>query len=381
MSERATSYQRAGRILGLVRLGWELLGVALFLQVGAAARSRDLIHLWVGRGRAAARRPSEMSPPLVAVVLYVAAFSVAMGIWRFPVSIAGFLLERHYGFGTQPFAGLLLDSLIAQALSLLAAPLIWAAGRVCTRFPQSWWLRIWAVMIPIYYFVIVLQPVVVAPWFNRYTPMQASPLRLQILALAAHAGLNEPDVYVENTSIRTHHVNAYVTGLGPSARVVINDTALRELPDDQIIAMVGHELGHYAEHHSLVGFLTGVAGIGVFLWINSRLLPIIINRTPKWGSKGLCDLATIPILYLCLSAFLVLQAPIENAISRNLERRADTYGLRLTHLNAATAHLMVGFAERDYVDPDPPRLLHLWFGTHPTLDERIEFALSYRPEH
>ena len=88
------------------------------------------------------------------------------------------------------------------------------------------------------------------------------------------------------------------------------------------------------------------------------------------------DLAALPLLFLYLNVAVLIQEPIANAESRYMEQRADTFGLRLTGLHTATARLMVGFAERDFSDPDPPALLHFWFGTHPTLKERIAYALS-----
>ncbi len=90
------------------------------------------------------------------------------------------------------------------------------------------------------------------------------------------------------------------------------------------------------------------------------------------------DLAALPLFYLILSLFMVIQSPIQAAMSRYMEHRADAFGLRITHLNDAMARLFVGFAERDYSDPDPPRLLQFWYGDHPTLKERIDFALRYK---
>ncbi len=272
------------------------------------------------------------------------------------------------------------DSVISLAFGLLAVPLIWVAYRVYARFPRTWWIWIWLLMAPLLYVIVVLEPVLFAPMFNRYTPMANGPVKADILALADRAGVRNASVLIENTSTRTRHVNAYVTGLGPSARIVINDTAIRELPEDQLLAMISHELGHYVEHHILVGYISSLFGLGAFLWICSFVFPWIARRHPLWGSRGIYDLAMLPALMLFISLFLIVQSPIENAISRTLEHRADAFGLRLTHLNAATARLMVGFAERDYSDPDPPKLLHFWFGSHPTLNERIAFALVL-PEH
>ena len=186
-------------------------------------------------------------------------------------------------------------------------------------------------------------------------------------------------MFVEDTSRRTSHVNAYVTGIGPSTRIVLNDTALQRLPEDQILAVVGHEMGHYAENHVLVGVGVGAVGSGLLFALLAFVLPRIVRKHGATARiRGLNDLAALPLVMLTIYAINLSTAPIRSAISRELEHRADVFGLRITGLNEATARLMVGFAERDLADPDPPRLLHLWFGTHPTLKERIYFALHFR---
>jgi Zn-dependent protease with chaperone function len=137
-------------------------------------------------------------------------------------------------------------------------------------------------------------------------------------------------------------------------------------------------MGHFVEGHIWVHLASSVIGAGFFLWLASRLFPWLMQRN-RGRISGMTDLAALPLFLLTVSLFLLAQAPVASLESRILERRADAFGLRVTGLSEATARLHVGFAERDYTDPDPPILLHLWFGTHPTVRERIAFALSYRP--
>ncbi len=142
--------------------------------------------------------------------------------------------------------------------------------------------------------------------------------------------------------------------------------------------MLAHEMGHYVEGHSWINFAAGVAGAGVFLWLASRLLPWEMSRWGKrWKLQGLCDPAALPLILLTIQLFLLAQDPIENVLSRALEHRADAFALRLTGDGDSLARLFVRFAEIDYSDPNPPAILHFWFGTHPTLSQRIAFALRY----
>jgi Zn-dependent protease with chaperone function len=260
----------------------------------------------------------------------------------------------------------------------IVIPLFWAIVTLIARYPRRWWVFATAIVAPVLLVTIVLEPVLLSPLFNSYRPLSAGPLRSTILGLAARAGIRSAEVLVEDTSRRTSHVNAYVTGLGPSARIILNDTAIRQLPEDQLLAMVGHEMGHYVEGHIWVGFWSGCIGIATLFWFGCRLLPAAARSfgASRGNIKGMTDIAAIPLLLLFLNLFLLVQDPVANGISRSLEHRADAFGMRLTHLNEATARLMIGFAERDYSDPDPPALYQFWFGTHPSLSERIRFALS-----
>src|SRR5580700_9939427 len=311
VSPNAIAYQQSGRILGLVHMGWSLLGLWLLLQSGAARKLRNRVE-----NRAKKRLLSDgykrADPPaFIPLTLYFAVLSMLIWCWSLPFDMLGLALERRYDFGTQRVPGLIQDGLIAQIFGLLLVPLIWAAYRIHSRFTRTWWLLIWAITAPLLYVLVVLQPVVFSPMFNSYTPMPNGPVKSDILALAGHAGVRNATVLIENTSKRTRHVNAYVTGLGPSARIVINDTALRELPEDQLLAMIGHELGHYVEHHIMVGYAGSVLGIGFFLWVCSFALTFITETHPLWGSRGINDLAMLPALMLLISLFLLVQSPIE----------------------------------------------------------------------
>lgn len=370
---RAIAYQRSGRILGLCGIAWGLLGLWLLLRTGLSARLRRAVFRWLRLAPPSGHADSP--PPFRAVAGYVIVYSLLLLVWMLPFRIAGLALEYHFGFSHVTALEFVGDLARDAVFGLVDIPLIWAGYWLLARSPRRWWLWLWALLVPLLFLQIVLYPVVVAPVYNRFTPLAPGPLRDKILGLAAKAGITGGRVFVEDTSRRTDHVNAYVTGVGPTTRIVINDTALRQLPEDELLAMVGHEMGHYVEGHVWIEFATGILGAGAFLWIASWLLPWMVRRWgPSWGLWGLSDLAALPLVMLTVRLFLLAQAPIENAESRYLEHRADAFGLRVTHLNDAMARLFVRFAERDFSDPNPPAWLQFWFGTHPTLSERIAFA-------
>ena len=308
-----------------------------------------------------------------------AGYSLLTVLWNLPIGLASLAIEWRYGFSHESLFSYLKDLGISFGIGLSYTLLLIPGYMIFAKFPKRWWLFVWAAIVPVSFISAVIYPVAISPLFNAYHRMESSPLRDRIQSLALSAGICGADIFIEDTSKRTSHVNAYVIGIGPSTRIVLNDTALRELPEDQLLAMMGHEMGHYKEKHIWIGLFAGALGVGFFLWLLAETLPkILLWRGVAWQIPSLNSPASIPLIFAGVYLITLLGQPIGNAVSRNLEHRADIFGLKLTHLNEATARLFVGFAERDFSDPDPPYLLHFWFGTHPTLKERIEFARNFR---
>ena len=365
---QAIAYQRAHTVAGLCGLVWNLLGLWLFVICGGAARLRDLLKI--------PRNSSELPPRMLPLLLYFAAFFVVQTLWTLPISLWRFSIENRFGFGRQSLGFFLGDILKGRLFDLTIVPVLWLGYRFVAKMGVNWWRWMSLALVPLLLFSFVLSPVLVAPAFHTYTPLPEGKIRTDVLDLAAKAGISGARVFVENTSIRTKHVNAYVVGVGVSTRIVFNDTALQTLPEDQLLAVTAHEMGHYVEGHSWFQFVSNVIGSAIFLYTIARLMPSLICRFGvRWKIESLNDLAALPLLYALIAVFMLLQSPIESGISRMLEHRADAFALRLTHEREPIARLFVGFAERDYTDPDPPCLLHLFFGSHPTLNERIQYAL------
>ncbi len=372
---RAILYQRSLYALSFFEQFWLLFGFILFLITGASAALRNLLSKHSDSTIAANSPPGFMQ-----TVRFYACFTLMSTCWMLPCHLAGWFLQRHYGFSSENIGLFAKDDALRYLLNLLEIPLIWAAYRFYARFPKNWWLMLWGFLVPVLFLQLILWPIVAAPLFNTFTLLPDGRLKTQILQMAAMAKIKHPLILVENTSIRSTHVNAYVTGIGSEARIVINDTDLRVLPDKQILAMVGHEMGHYKEHHVWWLFLSGVVGSLLLLYLLHILLPILQNMGQKvLHLNGLLDIAALPLILLTLNLCLLLQLPAANFESRYLEHRADAFGLRLTHLNVPMAQLMAGFVSRDYADPNPPALIQWWYGTHPTLKSRILFALTYHP--
>jgi STE24 endopeptidase len=294
-----------------------------------------------------------------------AAVAVALStLVRLPVTIwRGWLHERRWGFSTQSpssFAGDILKKLLLTFL-FAAVPVLGVVG-LARAFP-SWWPAVAAPAAALLVLLVgFVAPLLLEPLFNRFTPLDDAPLACALLALAQRAGVPVQDVLVADASRRTRKVNAYVSGIGATRRVVLYDTLLEEVPRRELEVVVAHELGHRRARHVAKGTalaMLGAAAGTVVIW---ALLP-----DPQ-------DPAVAPLILL-ISALLELAAlPFESALSRRWERVADRFSLDLTADREAFRALHRKLATANLGDLYPPRWLYLLLFSHPTTPERLAAA-------
>jgi STE24 endopeptidase len=169
--------------------------------------------------------------------------------------------------------------------------------------------------------------------------------------------------------------NAMFTGLGNTKRIVLGDTLLAQFPEDEVEAVVAHELGHqvHGDIWRLIGFGAG-AGFGL-AWLLSRIAPPAVRRTrERTGVSDIADEASLPVLALLMTAMGLVLMPVQAAFSRVLERRADRFGVELTRNGEAYARAMERLAAQALADPDPPRPVVVMLYSHPPIVERIRAA-------
>jgi Zn-dependent protease with chaperone function len=228
--------------------------------------------------------------------------------------------------------------------------------------------------------MVVIQPVILDPVFNKFEPLKNQRLKQELLTLASRAGIEGGNVYQVDKSKQTKTMNAYVNGIGPTKRIVMWDTLLAKMTDDEVLAVMGHEMGHYVMWHMWKGLAFFIAlAFGVY-WIGQRIHDRGIARWgAKWGITGPGDPASVPWLLLILSVISFLLSPIGSGFSRHLEHNADIFSLELTHLNEPMARAFVKLSEDSKSDPDPNAFIEFWRYSHPPIKKRIDFALSYKP--
>jgi Zn-dependent protease with chaperone function len=257
------------------------------------------------------------------------------------------------------------------------------------RSPRRWWLYFWFPAVLILLGLIVITPLVIDPLFDKFEPLSKEhpDLVASIEKLTRHAGVPiAPDrMFLMVASQKTNAINAYVTGLGASKRVVIWDTTIQKTSNDESLFIVGHELGHYVLGHVRQGFLLGAAGLLLALYLLFRGLHWALDRWAKeWKLCGQEDWASLAVLYLLLQVLLFVSSPVINGYSRMQEHAADVYGLEVIHglvpnSEEVAAHAFQVLGDLDLSDPNPPRFITFWLYSHPPLADRLVFAHSYDP--
>ncbi len=242
------------------------------------------------------------------------------------------------------------------------------------RFRARWWLPGSVAVVAIAAVFAWLAPVVLAPLFNRFSPLPAgSEARSQVVALGKRAGVDIGEVYRVDASRRVRSLNAYVGGLGSTKRVVLYDTLLERANRPELRSIVAHELGH-VKHDDIprgLAFVGLVAPLGL-LFVR-ELGEAVASRS---GSDGRGP-AALPAYALGLALASLLLGVVGNQLSRRVEASADTFALELTHDPRALIQVQRRLAIENVANPDPPAIVTGLLGTHPPTVDRIGAALAY----
>jgi Zn-dependent protease with chaperone function len=352
---RAGAYHRP---LYLALLGDLALSVALLAALAWSALGDWLFS------------PLESISPVAAAAAYAALVTAFSSVLRTPLACwRGWWRERRWGFSTQGIGGWLGDRAKGLGVSVVLGAAAWAAAVALARALPGWWaLPAGAALALAVLLLSFVAPVVLEPLFNRFRPLEDEALAASLRRLSQAAGVPVREVLVADASRRTTKVNAYVSGIGRTRRVVVFDTLLEAADPAEVEVVVAHELGHRREGHVAKFTLLGMAGA-------------VVAVTLLWAVLGtrVADPRTLPgALLLLLALELVALAP-GAALSRRFERVADRCSLDLTGQPAAFARAHLGLARRNLSDLEPPRLVYLLLFSHPTAPERLALGRAWRP--
>jgi len=314
--------------------------------------------------------------------LYFVLFIIVSYLISFPFDYyREYLVELDYGFMNQTFGEWFIDGLKSLMLTTLLGIIpLWLLYFILER-SKRWWLWFSLGTIPLLIFLVVIAPVFIAPVFNKFTPLENKELETKILSLASKAGIEGSIVFQVDGSRQSSKVNAYVTGLFGTKRIVLYDTIIKNFNDDEIMFVMGHEMGHYVMNHIWQGLALAVLVIMLSLWLTNRLIHGFIRRfEAKLGFNQLSDIASLPLALLFLSVISFVSQPVSNSFSRYIEHRADIYGMDITGVPGEAAAIAFDkLSAINLSDPEPHPIIEFWFYDHPSLAKRMQFVREYRP--
>jgi STE24 endopeptidase len=360
--QTAHDYRSGQRALALASMG--LSGAVLVLLVVRPPR----------RVRRALERAG--SRPLAGAAAAGAAYALVITVLALPLSAAAEQRARDYGLSTQSWGPWLGDVGKSTAIgAVMTAGGAAIALALIRRFPRRWWLPGSVAIVALSTLLVFISPVVIDPLFNKFERLPDGRLRSEVLDLARKSHVDVGEVYRVDASRRTTATNAYVWGIGNTKRVVLYDNLINRYPADQVRSVVAHELSHVVHNDVPRGllWLAIVAPAGTFL------VRELAQRMSRSGALGVP--AALPALALAVAIASTALGIASNALSREVEARADSFALDLTHDPAAFVGLEQSLTVSNVAEPDPPRVFHILFGTHPTTIDRIGMGLEWARTH
>lgn len=311
--------------------------------------------------------------------IFTFCLSFASFLFFFPLGFVGYRLSKSYGLSNETFHGWMRDQLIDfwikwVFLFIIVTFLYW----LIRKSEKRWWLYAWFLSIPFTVFMMFIQPVIIDPLYNDFYPLKDKALEDKILSLAAKADIPAEHVYEVNMSEKTNTLNAYVTGIGSNSRIVLWDTTLTKLDDEEILFIMAHEMAHYVEKHIYFGIAGTLLLLLAGLFITAKLLDVLCD---KYGEilriSDKTNLSSLPLILLILSVLSFAASPISNAVSRYQEERADRYAIEMTRDVDAGISTFHELTRAGLSQVNPPKLVKWFRYGHPTMKERIEMIETY----
>lgn len=322
-------------------------------------------------------------------LVFFAAFFMLTTLASLPLDAVAHHFERAYGISIEPWNSWLVDQAKALGLSLIfGAPILLLFNWIVRRWPRRYWLGAWAVTLPILALLMFAEPFF-EPLFYKFEPLQKNnpALVAELEKVVARTGTDIPPsrMYLMKASAKSNGLNAYVSGVGATKRIVVWDTTAGRIPNDEVLFIFGHESGHYVLHHIPKGFAISAFGLFFAYWICATFTTWLVRWFgASWGATHIGSRTGFVVLLFVFSLATFLGDPIGNAVSRYFEHQADVYGQEAIHGIVADPQKTAVAAFNDLgaawlEDPHPNPFVVFWLYSHPSIQQRAEFAEHYDP--
>jgi len=311
-------------------------------------------------------------------VVYVFALSAIFSLFSLPFSLySTFVIEERFGFNKMTWKLFLIDLVKGTVLSVvIGTPLLLALFWFMDTAGNFWWIYAFLFLAAFQLLMVMLYPTVIAPWFNKFTPLPDGPLKEKILDLARRVGFRTSGIFVMDGSKRSKHSNAYFTGLGKVKRIVLFDTLVENHEEPQLLAVLAHEIGHEKKHHIKKGMLLSLAMMLLGLWVVSLLLhyPPFFQA---FGFAGPSYHAVIVLFSFCSGPFTFFLSPLGSILSRKYEYEADRFAVQATGSGDGLIQALLKLSKDNLANLTPHPWYSFYHYSHPTLAERIAAIEAY----
>ena len=357
----ARRYNRIRRWLSMADL---VLGFAFLVVL--------LVTGWSGalRDYAVQLAPEQYS---IQVFFYVLMLLVISKILAVGVDYYGFRLEHRYHLSNQKLRSWIWDDLKGWLLGLVLGTLLVELLYFTIRqSPQHWWIVAWFAFLALLVLFAQIAPIVFLPLFYKFEPLENDNLKDRLIRLSERAGTRVRGVYEWKLSEKSKKANAALTGLGATRRIILADTLLQNYSDDEIEAVLAHELGHHVHKHILksIAVQAGITLLG--FWAANTVLHYAMERSHLFETMS--DFANLPLLVMVSTVLSFLLMPILNSYSRFNERQADRYCFQSITTVAPFISSMNKLAEQNLAERAPGKWVEWFFHSHPAIAKRVAAA-------
>jgi STE24 endopeptidase len=306
-------------------------------------------------------------------VALIVAISIANSLMHLPLEIYGtFFLEKRFGFNKTTIGTFIVDKIKGLLLlGVLGIPFLYALIYFVTQSGDLWWLWAALFVIGFQFLMMILFPLVIAPLFNKFTPLQDGELKSKLDELARKCDFATRGIFVVDGSKRSTHSNAYFTGIGKARRIVLFDTLIQQLSVAELTAVLAHEIGHYKKKHIVKFLAISVA----FTFAGFYILNLVIDWDPMYQafSLGVPSRAKgLIVISLIAGSFTFWLEPLMNRLSRKHEYEADAYAVEQTGSSEPMQGALLKLHEKNLSNMTPHPLFSAYHYSHPTLLERLK---------
>ncbi len=308
---------------------------------------------------------------IVTGIIVLLGFTLLSSLLDLPFSLySTFVIEEKFGFNRTTLKTFVADMLKGAALGfIIGAPLLYVILWLMQQMGEMWWIYTWLVLTAFSLLMMWIYPAWIAPIFNKFEPLEDGETLQRIQSLLQRCGFSSNGVFVIDGSRRSSHGNAYFSGFGKNKRIVFYDTLLKMLDDDQLEAVLAHELGHFKKKHIVQGmfisFATTFIGLGILAWLmkNDWFYTSLGVSTPSTYMALLLFMIVSPVFTFILS-------PLMSLFSRKNEFEADAFAAEQTDANNLITALVGLYRENaSTLTPDP--VYSAFYDSHPPAPVRI----------